>query len=74
MAYVGRLAYRKRELLVIAGIHALGSVGAIDYLSREIPEVYAAVGLRRFSMVVRSQHEAEQVVRSELVCPPRMHE
>jgi transcriptional regulator with XRE-family HTH domain len=74
VAYVGRLAYRKQELLVIAGIHALGSVGAIEYLSRELPEVYAAAGTRRFSMVVRSQHEGEQVVGSELVCPPRAHE
>jgi hypothetical protein len=74
IAYVGRLAYRRRELLVIAGIHALGSVGAIDCLSRELPEVYAAAGTRRFSMVVRSQHEGEQVVGSEVVCPPRAHE
>lgn len=74
VAYVGRLAYRKRELLVIAGIHALGSVGAIDYLSRELPEVYAAAGTQRFSMVVRSQHDGDQVVGSELVCPPRVHE
>ena len=74
VAYVGRLAYRGRELLIIAGVHALGSLGAIDYLSRELPEVYAAAGMRRFSMVVRSQHEGEQVVRSELACPPRVHE
>jgi hypothetical protein len=49
-------------LLVIAGVHALGSLGAIDYLSRELPGVYAVAGARRFSMVVRSQHEGDQVV------------
>jgi hypothetical protein len=51
-----------------------GSVGAIDYLSRELPEVYATAGTRRFSMVVRSQHEGDQVVGSEPVYPPRVHE
>jgi hypothetical protein len=74
VAYVGRLAYRRQELLVIAGIHALGSLGAIDYLSRELPGVYAVAGTRRFSMVVRGQHEGGQVVESELACPPREHE
>jgi len=74
VAYVGRLTYQRRELLIIAGIHALGSVGAVDYLSRELPDVYATVGARRFSMVVYSEHEGDRLVRSELVCPPRVHE
>jgi hypothetical protein len=74
VAYVGRLAHRRGELLIIAGIHALGSVGAIDYLSRKLRDLYATVGTRRFSMVVLSGHEGDSVVRSELECPPRVHE
>ena len=74
VAYVGRLTYRGQQLIIIAGIHALGSLGAIDYLSRALPELYAAVGTGRFSMVVSSEHEGERVLRSEPICAPRIHE
>lgn len=77
VAYVGRLALpgdRGQQLVVVAGVHALGSVGAIDYLARHLPEIYAEVGTRRWSMVVASEHDGETVTRSEPLCPPRAHE
>lgn len=74
VAYVGRLALNKQTILIIAGVHALGSVGAVDYLARNLPDLYAQVGTRRFSMVVSSEHDGDTVTRSELVCPPRVHE
>ncbi|BBH66463.1 hypothetical protein ACTI_31480 [Actinoplanes sp. OR16] len=74
VAYVGRVAYGRSDLFVIAGVHALGSVGAVDYLIKNLADVYSAVGTKRFSMVVGSDHDGEQVVRSNLVCPPRVHE
>lgn len=73
-SYVGRLAYEGRALLVITGIHAFGSVGAVDYLARHLPELYSEVGTSQFSMVVRSDHDGETVTRSELACPPRVHQ
>jgi hypothetical protein len=74
IAYVARLKYRRSEIFVIAGVHALGSVGAVDFLNRELPSLYATVGMQRFSMVVRSDHDGDRVTRSELLCPPRAHE
>jgi transcriptional regulator with XRE-family HTH domain len=74
LAYVGRLRYDDSSLLVIAGIHALGSIGAVDYISRHLADLYAAVGSKRFSMVVRSDHDGETVTDSDLICPPRLHE
>ena len=73
IAYVGRLRYRETSLLVIAGVHALGSVGAVDYLTQHLPDLYADVGTSRFSAVIRSSHDGETVVESELECPPRIH-
>ena len=35
IAYVGRLAYQGGTLFVIAGVHAMGSLGAVDVLGRE---------------------------------------
>jgi hypothetical protein len=75
VAYVGRLKLPNgHPFFVVAGVHALGSVGAIDYLRRHLPELYAEVGSKRFSMVVGSDHDGETVRRSELLCPPRLHE
>ncbi|MGA3526804.1 hypothetical protein [Melissospora conviva] len=76
VAYVGRLPVpgSDRLFLVVAGVHALGSAGAVDYLARNLPDLYAQVGTRPFSMVVISDHDGETVTRSELLCPPRVHQ
>jgi hypothetical protein len=73
-AYVGRLPVDGSTMLVVAGIHALGSVGAVEYLSRHLPDLYRIVGQERFSMVIRSSHDAETVTESEAACLPRVHE
>jgi hypothetical protein len=74
VAYVGRLtAGNGKTLLVIAGVHALGSVGAVDYLTHHLADLHAKVSNRPFSMVVASDHDGETVTRSELLCPPRLH-
>ena len=73
MAYVGRLDHDGSGYFVIAGVHALGSVGAVDYLGRHLRDLYKVVGDKRFSMVVASEHDGELVPTSELRCPPRAH-
>ena len=35
--------------------------------------IYREVGDRPFSMVTASRHDGEQVVESEVLCPPRPH-
>ncbi|MGA3489543.1 hypothetical protein ACK8GG_16210 [Micromonosporaceae bacterium DT55] len=76
VAHVGRLPVpgSDRLFLVVAGVHALGSAGAVDYLARNLSDLYAQVGTRPFSMVVISDHDGETVTRSELLCPPRVHQ
>lgn len=73
IAYVGRLPVPGGSMLLIAGVHALGSVGAVDYLVGHAPALYREVGDRPFSMVTASRHDGEQVVESEVLCPPRPH-
>jgi len=73
IAYVGRLPVPGGSMLLIAGVHALGSVGAVDYLVGHAREVHREVGDRPFSMVTASRHDGEQVVESEVLCPPRRH-
>jgi hypothetical protein len=73
IAYVGRLPVPDGSMLLIAGVHALGSVGAVDYLVNHAAEIYRGVGDRPFSMITLSRHNGEQVVESEVLCPPRRH-
>lgn len=73
VAYLGRIMVRDRPTLVIAGIHALGSVGAVDFLAHNLTDLNRRIGSRRFSMVVRSEHDGEAVIMSESLCPPRIH-
>jgi transcriptional regulator with XRE-family HTH domain len=74
IAYVGRLPVDGGTILIIAGIHALGSVGAVEYLARHLPDLYQTVGQALFSMVIHSKHDGDTVTESEAICPPRRHE
>lgn len=74
VAYVGRLPVDGHNMLFIAGVHALGSVGAVDYLTRHLAELYETVREKRFSMVIGSRHEDGVVVSSEAIVAPCLHE
>jgi transcriptional regulator with XRE-family HTH domain len=54
LAYIGRRPVPGATLLIVAGIHALGSIGAVDYLTGHAPDVYREAGRAPFSFVVRS--------------------
>lgn len=73
VAYVGRLRYQGHLLFVIAGIHALGSLGAVDYLTANLRTLYATVGQAPFSLVVRSTFDGTTVTKSEALWGPRAH-
>lgn len=73
VAYVGRLPFEDATLMVIAGVHAIGSVGAVHYLATHAGEIYRAVGERCWSAVIASTHDEESILESEAVCPPRQH-
>ncbi|MBI1759040.1 MAG: hypothetical protein HYR62_07430 [Actinobacteria bacterium] len=74
IAYLGRLPVDGGTMLLIAGVHALGSLGAVDYLINHLAELYRVVGTGPFSMVTASRHHGERVIHSEALCPPRVHQ
>ncbi len=52
LAYVGRHQYGGRVAVHIAGIHAIGSLGAVHYLAAHLAELFAQAGDTSFSLVV----------------------
>ncbi|WP_088313173.1 hypothetical protein [Kineosporia sp. R_H_3] len=74
VAYVGRLPYGDGTLLVVAGVHAIGSLGAIHYLAGHAAEIYSAVGDACWSAVVESTHTADGAITSSgLAFPSQRH-
>lgn len=73
VAYLGRVPYRDGSLFIVAGIHAIGSVGAVHYLAGHAAEIYAAVGDGNWSAVIASRHDGVTITESEAACPPRRH-
>jgi len=74
IAYVARLPYRGSHLFVIAGVHALGSVGAVDHLTEHARELHAQVGDGTFSLVVSSRFHDGHTTSTETLWGPRTHE
>lgn len=74
VAYIGRLPFNGGRIFIVAGIHALGSVGAIDYLAHHLADLYESVDEHHFSMVIASSHDGDTVTASEALCPARTHE
>ncbi|WP_338750166.1 hypothetical protein [Janibacter alittae] len=73
VAYVGRVTRGSKTVLVIAGIHALGSIGAVSYVAENLRSLHDAVGTKDFSMVVRAQFEELTPTSKEAVWGPTVH-
>lgn len=55
LGYIGRLPYGKRQILIVAGLHVAGSIGAIEYLITHLPKLYEKVSTQNFSMLIDSK-------------------
>lgn len=71
VAYLGRLPRAEGTLLVIAGVHAIGSLGAVTWLAAHLAELHDQVGAAPFSMVVRCTHAAGAIRTAEAATSPR---
>ncbi|MEM7338114.1 MAG: hypothetical protein AAF467_05670 [Actinomycetota bacterium] len=70
VAYVGRVRFDdRRSLFLVAGVHAIGSLGAVHYLSTHLGTIYEQVGTKNFSMVIASENNGQgEIKRSEAAC------
>ncbi|MFG2760444.1 sigma-70 family RNA polymerase sigma factor [Streptomyces wuyuanensis] len=60
VAYLGRLPRPDGQgtFLLIAGVHAVGSLGVAHYLSGHLGELYEQISSDPFSMVIKCEYEA----------------
>jgi hypothetical protein len=80
-ADVGYLSRLRRPdgdgtFILLTGIHAVGSHGIIDYLRRELADLYEQVDLQPFSTLVATEYDqaTRQLVRSERIAPLYRHQ
>ncbi|GAA3352140.1 hypothetical protein [Saccharopolyspora gregorii] len=70
LAYVARHRYDDRVIVHVAGIHAIGSLGAAHYLTANLPELFGQVGDVSFSLAVRCTYDGLTITGSELAAGP----
>lgn len=73
IAYVARLTRNNRQVLVVAGVHALGSIGAVEYLRRNLDDLFGIVDERPFSLVVASTFDDLTVTETDALWGPKVH-
>lgn len=76
IAYLGRLRVGQAQVMFVAGVHAIGSLGVIQHLTEPgaIRELHGAVGDAPFSCVIGCTFEGETITTTRYVSPPRVHE
>lgn len=70
MAYVARRGEGARTITHVAGIHAIGSLGAVEYLTQQAADLYQATAPRDFSLIVTSDHKGLTITRTEALALP----
>ncbi|MGL5811242.1 MAG: sigma factor-like helix-turn-helix DNA-binding protein [Nocardioides sp.] len=70
LAYVARHHGRRQTIVHIAGLHAIGSLGAAHYLAQQVGSLFREAGEHSMSCVVRSHHDGLEITGSELMAGP----
>ncbi len=70
VAYIARHRDGSRVVIHIAGIHAIGSLGAAHYLAAHAARLSQRAGDESFSLVVRATYDGLTITGSELAVGP----
>ena len=70
LAYVGRHQEGEHVTVHIAGIHAIGSLGAVHYLAGHLAELFTQAGDASLSLVTRASYDGLEITGSTLAAGP----
>jgi hypothetical protein len=70
LAYLARHRLGARTVIHVAGIHAIGSHGALHYLTNNLRHLYGETGEAEFSCIIRSEYDGLTVTASDLAAGP----
>lgn len=70
LAYLARHKFDDHVIVHIAGIHAIGSLGAVHYLRHSLKDLFAAGGDRSFSVAITSTHKDLSILDSHVAAGP----
>lgn len=70
LAYVARHRQGGGVAVHIAGIHAIGSLGAAHYLTGYLADLFGRTGDQPFSMVIRAAYDGLTITGSEMIGGP----
>jgi hypothetical protein len=77
VAYLGRLPRPDGAgtVLLLAGVHSVGSHGVVDFLSRHLPELYDEVGTGSFSAIMACEYDDQtrEITHARLLTPLYQH-
>ncbi|GAA4560491.1 hypothetical protein [Pseudonocardia xishanensis] len=71
VAYLARHVREGQVITHVAGVHALGSVGAAHYLTEHLADLYAAHPDESFSMAVSAEFDSLTPKVIDVIVPPR---
>jgi hypothetical protein len=71
VAYLGRHQYGNRVVVHIAGVHALGSVGAAFHLVSALPALYREFGESSYSLAVSAEFDEYKPTQINVLVPPQ---
>lgn len=71
VAYLGRHQHASRVVVHIAGVHALGSVGAAYHLVSALPALYRDLGESSYSLAVSAEFEEQKPTQIDVLIPPQ---
>lgn len=70
VAYLARHHHGSRVIIHIAGIHAIGSLGAAHYLTTHAADLFRQVGDQSFSVAIQAIYQGLTITDSELAAGP----
>lgn len=70
VAYVARRDDGDRTITHVAGLHAIGSLGAVEYLTAHADELYSTAAGNDFSLLVESSHDGLTITSAAAVGDP----